>query len=183
MLRSRPAGGATHARPRPDAGETSMTKKVAKKKAGSTRTAKGTGKTAARARKPKRAAPLVSAFMTRSPHTIGRDQTLARAHELMNKHRIRHLPVLAGGRLVGLLSQRDLYFVESLDDTAADRIKVEEAMTQEVFATAPDTPLGDVISTMVRKKHGCAVVMQGGQVAGVLSTIDGLKALLTYLPS
>ena len=123
----------------------------------------------------------VGAHMTRSPHTIGRDQTLTLAHELMNKHRIRHLPVLEGGQLVGMLSQRDLYFVESLDSSAPGEVKVEEAMTQDVFEVGQNTPLAQVVETMLEHKHGCAVVTDGGKVAGVFSTIDALSVLLAKL--
>lgn len=165
--------------------------------------AKGKGKGKATERKPAKAAPPkaaakaaakpraaneasssatnVGAHMTRSPHTIGRDQTLALAHELMNKHRIRHLPVLEGGQLVGMLSQRDLYFVESLDSSSPGEVKVEEAMTQDVFEVGKDTPLASVVDTMLQHKHGCAVVTDGGKVSGVFSTIDALGVLLEKL--
>jgi len=129
------------------------------------------------------AVPAVADFMTRSPHTIGRDQTLVQARELMNKYRIRHLPVLDGGRLVGILSQRDLYFVESLDgSSSSDRVSVEEAMSQDVFETTGETPLSQVTQAMVRRKLGSAVVMRDGRIAGVFSTIDAMKALLRFLP-
>ena len=146
---------------------------MAAKKAGKT-------KTPVRKRTPagKPRGRTVAEFMTRSPHTIGRDQTLALAHELMRKYRIRHLPVLEGGQLIGLVSQRDLYFVEALDGSAPERVTVAEAMTQDVFAVAAATPLERVVETMISKKHGCAVISDGGKVAGVFSTIDGLRALL-----
>jgi acetoin utilization protein AcuB len=132
--------------------------------------------------KPASRAPSVAQFMTATPHTIGHDQTLAYAHELMNKYGIRHLPVLDGGGLVGLLSQRDLYFVESLDSSAAPaQIRVDEAMSNEVSEASVDAPLEEVVRTLVRKKHGCAVITQGAKVVGVFSTIDALKALLKYL--
>lgn len=158
-------------------------KKKTKKKATTTR------KAAAAQPKPRKAAstndsaaPPVSRFMTKSVHTIGRDQSLALAHQLMNKHEIRHLPVLDGGELVGMISQRDLYFVEALDHAQPDQIAVEEAMTQDVFEVAPTTPLSEVLRTMVRTKHGSAIVTQRGHVAGVFTAIDGLEALLEYLP-
>ena len=59
----------------------------------------------------------VYSYMTPSPLTIGRDQTLATAHDLMRKHDIRHLPVLDGGVLVGIVTDRDLHLVESLAGT------------------------------------------------------------------
>jgi acetoin utilization protein AcuB len=136
---------------------------------------------APKAAKAAKSVPTVADFMTRSPHTIGRDQTLKQAHDLMNKYRIRHLPVLEGGELVGLVSQRDLYFVESLDGEAPARITVEEAMSQDVFEVPLTATLEQVTQSMVRKKHGCAVVLQDERVVGVFSTIDAMKALLHYL--
>ena len=58
--------------------------------------------------------PLIRDYMTESPHSIGANQTLATAHEMMRAHQIRHLPVLRAGKLVGIVSQRDLYLVETL---------------------------------------------------------------------
>ncbi len=60
--------------------------------------------------------PAVQNFMTTTPLSIGADQTLARAHEVMSAAKIRHLPVLDGGKLVGMLTDRDLHLVESLKD-------------------------------------------------------------------
>jgi acetoin utilization protein AcuB len=127
--------------------------------------------------------PTVGQFMTSSVHTIGTDQSLGHAHEMMNKYRIRHLPVLEGGELVGIVSQRDLYFVETLGDTPPAEIRVEEAMTTDVFVTSRDASLADVVRTMIKRKLGCAVVTRAGNVIGVFSAIDGLKALLHYAPS
>jgi acetoin utilization protein AcuB len=127
--------------------------------------------------------PTVGQFMTSSVRTIGTDQSLGHAHEMMNKYRIRHLPVLDGGELVGIVSQRDLYFVETFGDTPPAEIRVDEAMTTDVFVTSRDAPLADVVRTMIKRKLGCAVVTRAGNVIGVFSAIDGLKALLQYAPS
>src|SRR3954451_6855057 len=67
--------------------------------------------------------------MTAQPVTIGRDQTLATAHALMREHHCRHLPVLEQGELVGILSQRDLYFLETIKGVESDVDLVEDAMS------------------------------------------------------
>lgn len=54
---------------------------------------------------------------------------------------------------------------------------VEEAMVQDVFTVAPDTPIGEVIETMIEKKVGSAIVREGERVVGVFTTIDALQAL------
>jgi acetoin utilization protein AcuB len=161
-----------------------MAAKKTKTRAGSSKRTPARAQKVAK-RKPAAAAnppPTIAQFMTSSVHTIGRDQSLSVAHELMNRHRIRHLPVMDGGELIGIVSQRDLYFVEALGDTPPGDIRVEEAMTQDVFEAARDTPLSEVAATMIERKLGSAVVTQRGRVVGVFSTIDGLKALRKYLP-
>jgi acetoin utilization protein AcuB len=119
--------------------------------------------------------------MTPSPHTIGRQQPLTVARALMHQHRIRHLPVLDGGQLVGVLSERDLGVVESLPGTDAARITVEDAMTGGTYVVTPDAPLGAVAEDMAQMKLGSAVVMEGGRVAGVFTSVDALSALASLL--
>lgn len=123
----------------------------------------------------------VASHMTRSPHSIGRKQTLTRAHELMREHRIRHLPVLDGGKLVGLVSQRDLHLIEALSDVKPDDVPVEEAMSQSPFTVPPDALLEDVVREMAEKKYGSAVVMEKGEAVGVFTTVDALRVLANLL--
>ncbi|MES1209929.1 MAG: CBS domain-containing protein, partial [Pseudomonadota bacterium] len=63
---------------------------------------------------PVRQFPVVGQYMTASPHTTGPTRSLAAARHAMQEHHVRHLPVLDGGRVVGLLSERDLLLVETL---------------------------------------------------------------------
>jgi acetoin utilization protein AcuB len=88
--------------------------------------------------------PSIQKYMTTAPHSIGRDQTLAKAHAMMREHGFRHLPVLDGGKLVGVVSQRDLHLIESLRDIDVNAVKVEDAMTSEVYSVSPDAPLDEV---------------------------------------
>jgi len=106
----------------------------------------------------------IETFMTRSVHTIGTKAPLAEAHRMMNDHGIRHLPVLEGGRLVGLLSQRDLHLIETLRDVDPKEVLVEEAMTQDAYTVAPETPLGGVAREMARHKYGSAVIVRGSVI-------------------
>jgi acetoin utilization protein AcuB len=122
-------------------------------------------------------APTVRDYMTPSPHTIGKDQTLDHASEVMRAHSIRHLPVLDGGTLLGLLSNRDVYLVETLKDVDPAKVTVEEAMSAEPYAVKPETALVDVVRTMEEHKYGAAVVMRGREVVGIFTTIDALRAL------
>ena len=122
--------------------------------------------------------PKVYKYMTPCPHSIGREQTLARAHAIMREYRIRHLPVLDGGVLVGLVSERDLQFLETLKgvDIAVER--VEEAMTTDPYFVHVDTPVKDVAAAMIEHKYGSAIVVDHGMVVGIFTTVDALRALL-----
>lgn len=119
----------------------------------------------------------VQEFMTSHPHSIGIDQTLATAHALMQKHAIRHLPVLDGGHVVGLVSLRDLHLVETLPDVDTTKISVEEAMTPEPFTVPPTKPLRDLAREMAEHKYGSAIVADGTKIVGVFTTTDALRAL------
>jgi acetoin utilization protein AcuB len=125
--------------------------------------------------------PHIQKYMTTSPHSIGREQTLGRAHAVMRQHGIRHLPVLDGGVLVGLLSLRDAHLLETLKDVDVQKVTVEEAMTSVVYAVSPEAPLDEVASAMAEHKYGCAVVMQNHHVVGIFTTVDACAALADLL--
>lgn len=122
--------------------------------------------------------PCVSQFMTRLPHTIALDAPLADAHALMRKYQIRHLPVLDGGKLVGLLSMGDLHLIETLPDVNVTDVPVEDAMSPRPYEVSPDAPIDEVAAVMANHKMGSAVVIKGDQVAGIFTTTDALVALL-----
>lgn len=115
--------------------------------------------------------------MTPQPVTIGRDQTLAVAHKMMNEHGIRHLPVLEHGALVGVLSQRDLYFIETIAGVDKFQDKVDDAMTTDAWAFPPDARLSEVAKTMLEHKLGCAVVLERDRVIGIFTAMDALRML------
>jgi acetoin utilization protein AcuB len=120
--------------------------------------------------------PKISKFMTTSPHTIGADQPLTKAKSMMAEFRIRHLPVLRAGQLVGILSDRDVSLVESFKDVDPDKVKVEEACTFEPYVTAPDSSLAEVCEKMAAKKYGSVLVVDNHKLVGVFTWVDGLQA-------
>ena len=120
----------------------------------------------------------VDQVMSRSVHTIGKDQSLEKAHELMEKFHVRHLPVLDGGRVTGIVSERDLYLMETLKDSHGLEVaSVEGAMSADPFTVKPGTLLSDVCDEMARHKYGAALVVEGPRVVGVLTAVDALRLL------
>lgn len=125
--------------------------------------------------------PHIAKYMTTAPYSIGQEQKLSQAHKLMRAHAIRHLPVLHGGKLVGVLSDRDLHLMESLRDVDPERVLVEEAMSATVYTVAPEATLDEVVREMSLHKYGCAVVVHNTKVVGVFTTIDALRAFADLL--
>jgi acetoin utilization protein AcuB len=120
-------------------------------------------------------------FMTPSPHTISTRQTLAEAHQAMRERGVRHLPVVVDGKLVGVVSQRDLYLLETLRGVDVGRELVEEAMSDEPFVVAPDSSLEEVAEAMAQNKLGSALVVESATLVGIFTSTDALRALVTLL--
>lgn len=116
----------------------------------------------------------ISEFMTPTPHTVGAEQTITFAQNLMTEHGFRHLPVLHGGQLVGIVSDRDLGLVAGLNDIDPDTTKVEEAVVQVPYRVQPDEKLSSVLKKMAEHKYGTALITRGEKVAGIFTTHDAV---------
>lgn len=125
--------------------------------------------------------PRVGAYMTKAPHSIGADQTLEKAGELMKKYGFHHLPVLKAGKLLGIVSDHDLEFAYRLLPHAGT-CAIETIMTEEPYVVEESEEIGRVLTTMLEKRIGSAlVVKKDGHLAGVFTTSDVLNACLDAL--
>jgi acetoin utilization protein AcuB len=120
-------------------------------------------------------------FMTEAPHAIGHDQTLKLAHERMQQWGIRHLAVLDGGVLVGVLSERDFALLQAISPKSVEEATVEEAMSTEPYVVEPSASLESVTAHMVEHQSACAVVMDRHKVLGVFTPLDALGLLSSLL--
>ena len=128
-------------------------------------------------------------LMTSEVMTIGRNETLKSADDVMRLGRFRHLPVLDDdGALAGIVTQRDLFHSGLLRalgygtharQAALEGSLVKEAMRSEVLTTTPDAPLRDAASTMLERKVGCLVVLEMGSIVGILTEADFVRLALT----
>jgi acetoin utilization protein AcuB len=125
--------------------------------------------------------PQIMKHMTASPHSVGSDQTIETAARMMAEHHIRHLPVLSGGRLRGILTDRDIKLIETFRDVDPTKMTVEEAMTEKPYTVSPEAPLDEVAETMAANKYGSAVIMQNEKVVGIFTTVDACDALCQLL--
>jgi acetoin utilization protein AcuB len=123
----------------------------------------------------------VERFMTHAPLTIEQEQPLSDAHRLMREHRVRHLPVVDRGKLVGVLSLRDLHFFETLANVDPDQVAVSEAMSTDTYAVGPRATLRRVAADMADHRYGSVVVVDKERVIGIMTTVDGMRALSLLL--
>lgn len=125
---------------------------------------------------------LVRDLMSRTLVTLGRNDTLSIADNVMQADRIRHMPVLNDdGRLVGIVSQRDLFhsalvralgFGSAAKQKMLDSIVVKEVMATEVVTTTPDTLLREAARVMTERKIGCLPVVDNDRLVGILTEGD-----------
>ncbi|MDG0816330.1 CBS domain-containing protein [Bdellovibrio svalbardensis] len=120
--------------------------------------------------------PTIEKYMTTAPHTIGSEQSLAKAEKMMADLRIRHLPVLNAGKLVGILSDRDVKLVESFKDVNPEEVKISEAFTPDVYMVSPKAPLGEVCAEMALHKYGSVLVVDNHKLVGIFTWVDALEA-------
>ena len=125
--------------------------------------------------------PPISKYMTTTPHSVEAGVTLAAATKLMQLHGIRHLPVMAGQKLIGIITERDIKYVESFSIVDPETVTVQGAMSEDLYAVSPETPLDQVVATMAEKKFGTATVVQNEHVVGVFTTVDACRALSELL--
>jgi aminoglycoside phosphotransferase family enzyme/predicted kinase/CBS domain-containing protein len=128
----------------------------------------------------------VSEIMRRDFVTLELRDRLDLVDDIMKLGRIRHMPVLDDGRLVGVVSQRDLFAAslsKALEFEAKQRraflrsVEVEEAMTADPATVSPDTPLFDAARLMIQRRIGCLpVVNEAGSVVGLVTETDLLRA-------
>jgi CBS domain-containing membrane protein len=140
------------------------------------------------ARKPptvRRQEPIVRDLMTPNPYTLAPRDTLASLYDLMDTHRVRHVPIVdSDGELVGLLTHTDLAMTAlgSLSDLPLSqerdllqRRRIREVMVTEVETIDPDAPLAEAAQTLFENKIGCLPVVEGNRLVGILTESDFVR--------
>ncbi len=112
--------------------------------------------------------------------TVSPETKLCEAYRLMHERKIRHLPVLDGEKLVGIITDRDLRFATSkLSEVPFDPEEtVQNVMIKKVITAHPDDPIEIAARIMRDLKIGSLVIMENGKLAGIVTGIDLLDALL-----
>ncbi|MCS6845477.1 MAG: CBS domain-containing protein [Caldilineales bacterium] len=128
--------------------------------------------------------------MTRDPVTVGPEEPIGAALELMRVGRFRHLPVVEGDRLVGIITDRDLRLATNsplvlrekwYSDFILESIKVKACMTSDPITVTPDTPLLDAALIIQERRFGSLPVVEAGKLVGILTETDLLATLIRLL--
>ncbi len=127
----------------------------------------------------------VRELMSGAPVTVGPDTTVFEARRLMQKERIRHLPVTKDRRLVGIITDRDIRLNLPSQATSLSvwevnyllaRLTVGQAMTKSVIITGPDRDARAAAQLMLEHKVGALPVLDGEHLIGILTETDILRA-------
>ena len=131
---------------------------------------------------------IAADLMTPDPTTVIPEASIAEAWDLMRDLDIRHLPVVEGRTLVGMVSDRDLGRMDMARILASGRadalreglgMPVVKIMSADVIAVDTETDLDEVVSLLIEHKVGALPIVSPGtrDVVGILSYIDVLKVL------
>lgn len=124
--------------------------------------------------------------MTREVATLGPESSVAQAWQLLREREVRHIPIVEGGRLVGLVSDRDLRDaspVRKSDDGGEDENVFGWASMRDIMTTKPVTisPF-DTIEHAAReiydRRIGCLPVVDKGELAGIITSSDMMRTLI-----
>ncbi len=127
---------------------------------------------------------LVSEICHRSVVTISAGERLSTVDDIMTLGHLRHMPVVHGGRLVGVVSERDLLRA-SLSNLSSHRteerraflhiVSIEAVMSSPPIVVSPEATVDQAAKTMAERKIGCLPVVKGEQLEGMLTETDLLR--------
>ena len=129
----------------------------------------------------------VKDIMAKEVSTLGRNDTLDLADDVMALGRIRHLPVLDEGRVVGVVSQRDLFrsalaaalgYGERAQRMLLKTIRVKEVMSEPAIVVSPEATVQEAARLMIENKIGCLPVVDGQTLVGIVTETDILRCMM-----
>lgn len=120
-------------------------------------------------------------LMTPNPHTIDEGELVSEASRRMRDLGVRHLPVLSGTAIVGLVSEREVLLAEALEPHGVPPARVADVMATEPYVVDGAADLAATMRAMAARRIGSVVVTELGKVAGIFTSTDALSALADRL--
>lgn len=124
----------------------------------------------------------VEEFTTPDPVTATEDQSLGELRQLMGERGIRHLPVTRDGKVVGLISERDVRVASALNEEERHLVRASDIMAEAPVSVTASQPLDEVAFLMSERKIGSVIVNEeDGKLLGIFTATDALNALIEVL--
>lgn len=129
----------------------------------------------------------VGEIMTKAPVTLRSEDILDLADDVMTLGRIRHIPIVEAGRVVGVLSQRDLFrsalakalgFPYNKRKTLMKAVKIQEVMSSPAITIAASATIKEAGRVMLERKIGCLPVVDGEALTGLVTETDVLRSIV-----
>lgn len=131
---------------------------------------------------------IVKEVMSKKVTTVKKDQTLAKAHDLMVKHSIRHLPVVDNKRLLGIITESDLRSAILQQNSSSNedyvphsKMKISDYMTEDPLTVSPETNIEDAALLIYREKIGAVPVTSNDKLVGIISILDILGLFIDMM--
>ncbi len=130
----------------------------------------------------------VSTIMTSNVIKLNVTDSLSKAEKLFKEHKIRHIPVMSGNKIIGMLSYTDLLrisFAETIDDedqiidvTVYEVFTIEQVMAKNLICISPDSTIKEAAEILANREFHALPVTENGNLIGILTTTDLIKYLL-----
>ena len=128
---------------------------------------------------------LIKDIMSSSPKTVDESAPVKKAKQIMSQNSVRHLPVVSGGKLCGIITDRDLKLAQAVtNDKHFDEHRlVGDICLRNIYLVKSSEPAQNVLAYMAKEKIGSAVVIEGNKLAGIFTVTDACKAFAEHLRS
>ncbi|MDP3921420.1 MAG: CBS domain-containing protein [Candidatus Omnitrophota bacterium] len=128
-----------------------------------------------------KAEPTIRKYMTTEPAVIESTRSLEDADRIMKDLKIRHLPVMHDGKLLGIISDRDIKAALGIIGSNPDSAKVADICHQHPYQVGPEHKLHEVLDEMADHHYGSVLVVQHDKLVGILTMIDVCRAFSEIL--
>lgn len=131
----------------------------------------------------------VSSIMTKNLITADITDDLRHVSTLLKRNHIRHLPIVSGNKLVGIVSKSDIMRLsfgdiyegrEQADDTIFDLLKLEQVMVSNPMTVQADDTIKTVAEIFAQEEFHALPVLEHDKIVGIVSTTDVIKYMLSH---
>jgi CBS domain-containing membrane protein len=124
----------------------------------------------------------VADLMTGTVIVLQHDEAVGDSTDDLDRFRLRHLPVMDGDRVVGVVTHRELLRAMMRRQPGDPSPLVAEIMSRDVVTVTAETPVTEALALLITRKSGCLVVLDGAGLAGIVTEYDCVKLARSLLP-